>query len=238
VSNASKSESVAWKVRKRVLKSEDRFWHVEDFDVPAMAVLHALGRLVEEGEIERVRRGTYWRGHKTRWSGRSSAPAIAAVREAVGDTVAIGAAGWMAANAVGISTQVVATPIVAVTSRLPTGFENIRLVSRAQRTGRRDAHLTDAEVTLLEALEGWHRYSEVAPDVAVRKFLAFIQTAGVDSRKLVRASATETVTVRERLKALLARAGLVAEAGRINGARTEIARQKALAVIAQQPSAI
>lgn len=165
-------------------------------------------------------------------------PAIAAVREVVGDREAIGAAGWMAANTVGLSSQVVPTPIVSVTRRLPTGFANIRLVSRAQRTGRRAARLTDAEVTLLEALGDWHRYSEVPPEVAVKRLLAYMHDTQADPRRLVRASATESVTVRERLKALLSRGGLGDEAKGIDGARSEAARQKALAVLHQQPSAI
>lgn len=237
MSNASKSESVARRVRNRVLKSEDRFWHVEDFDWPPPAVWDALSRLAEEGELTRVRRGTYWRGRKTRW-GRSPAPAVAAVREVVGAKEAIGAAGWMAANTVGISSQVVATPIVSVTSRLPTGFENVRLVSRAQRTGRRDARLSDAEVTLLEALADWHRYSEVSPEVAVKRLLAYMRATNADPHKLVRASATEPVTVRERLKTLLVRGGMEAEAAKIDGARSEEAREKALEVLKRYPSAI
>jgi hypothetical protein len=237
MSNASKSESVAWKVRQKVLRSEDRFWHVEDFDWSPSAVWDALGRLAEEGELARVRRGTYWRGRQTRW-GRSPVPAIAAVREVVGDKEAIGAAGWMAANTVGLSTQVVPTPIVSVARRLPTGFENIKLVSRAQRTGRRAARLSDAEVTLLEALGDWHRYSELPPDVAVERLLDYMRNMNAEPRKLVRASATEPVVVRERLKALLRHAGLEDQAAGIEGARTEVARRKALKVLDQHPSVI
>lgn len=237
MSNTTKSESVARKVRQRVLRSESRFWHVDDFEWSPTAVWDALGRLAEEGEIERVRRGTYWRGRQTRW-GRSPTPAIAAVRDVVGDREAVGAAGWMAANAVGLSTQVVPTPIVSVTRRLPTGFENIRLVSRAQRTGRRDARLSDAEVTLLEALGDWHHYSEVSPDVALTRLLAYMTDTQADPRRLARASATEPVVVRERLKALLARGGLAKEADAIEGARSDAARRRALEVLQQQPSVI
>ena len=237
MANASRSESVARKVRQKVLRSEHRFWHVEDFDWSPSAVWDALGRLAEEGELARVRRGTYWRGRQTRW-GRSPVPAIAAVREVVGDKEAIGAAGWMAANTVGLSTQVVPTPIVSVARRLPTGFENIKLVSRAQRTGRRKARLSDAEVTLLEALGDWHRYSEVPPDVAVTRLLAYMTDTHTNPRKLVRASTTESVVVRERLKELLRRGGLEDEAAGIEGARTEVARRKALKVLDQHPSVI
>ncbi len=237
MTNASKSESVARKVRQKVLRSEGRFWHVDDFDWSPTAVWDALGRLADDGELTHVRRGTYWRGRKARW-GRSPAPAIAAVREVVGDKEALGAAGWMAANAVGLSTQVVPTPIVSVTRRLPTGFDNIRLVSRAQRTGRRDARLSEAEVTLLEALGDWHRYTEVPPEVAVDRLLAYMHDTQADPRRLVRASATEPVTVRERLKALLSRDGLEDEAARIEGARSESARDKALEVFHRQPLAV
>lgn len=237
MANTPKSESVAWNVRKKVLRSNDRFWHVKDFDGATSAVWDALSRLAREGEIRRVRRGTYWRGRQTSW-GRAAVPAIAAVREVVGDKEAVGAAGWMAANAVGISSQVVATPVVSVTSRPPTGFDNIKLISRAQRTGRRDANLSDAEVTLLEALDGWHHYSEVPPHTAVKRLLEYIEDTNADAGKLARASTTEPALVRERLRALLERGGLTAEAAMIDRARSDTARKRALMVLEQQPSAI
>ncbi len=90
----------------------------------------------------RPARGRIGAGRRTR-CGRSLVPAIAAAHEVVG-TGGDRAPGWMAANTVGFGTRVVPTRIVLVTRRLPTSFENIRLLSRAQRTGRREARLSDA----------------------------------------------------------------------------------------------
>jgi hypothetical protein len=87
--------------------------------------------------------------------------AVEAVREIVGDSEAIGAAGWYATSVLGLSTQVSPTPVVAVTQRPPTGLRGVRLVNRASRVGRRRAKLNEIEVTLLEALEGWDRYVEL-----------------------------------------------------------------------------
>ncbi len=224
------SDSIAAKVRTKVLKSKDRFWHVHDFDGQPKAVDMAMLRLADERELERVRRGIYWRGHKTRW-GMTPPPPIAAVREVIGERESVGASGWSATNSVGISTQVPAVATVAITSRLPTGIPNVQLVSRAQRTGRREARLTDSESTFLEALEGWGTYSDVPPDVAVKRLISYMGQASVDASKLVKASPTEPVAVRERLKYLLGEAGMKVEADRIDGARSEGARRRALSVV-------
>ena len=52
------SDSVAAKVRTKVLKSKDQFWHVHDFDGQPKAVDIAMLRLADERELECVRRGS------------------------------------------------------------------------------------------------------------------------------------------------------------------------------------
>jgi len=115
------SRSVANSVRRRVIRSSGRFWHVEDFEGSGRAVEMALSRLVEAGELERVRRNGYWHGVKTGF-GMTVAPPVAAVRKVVGENEAVGAAGWYATNLLGLSTQVAPVPVVAVSRRTPTGI--------------------------------------------------------------------------------------------------------------------
>src|SRR5689334_3002747 len=139
--------SAAADVRRRVLRSSDRFWHVEDFDLPAHAAVLELRRLVETGELERVRRGVYWRGRKTRF-GPAVPDAVDAVREVVDPEEAVGAARWYATNLLGLSTQVSPKPVVAVTRRPPSGFRGVEVVDRTARSGRRRARLNPLEVTV------------------------------------------------------------------------------------------
>jgi hypothetical protein len=218
-------------VRSRVLRSHDRFWRVEDFEGDAKAVDMSLRRLAEAGQLERVRRGVYWRGRSTRF-GRAIASPIEAVREVVGGREAIGAAEWYATNLLGLSTQVSPTPTIAVTRRTPTGIDDVRLINRASRTGRRDAALSDLEVTVLEALDGWDRYVEVDARTATDRFVHILRGNDVRVERLVRAAGTESSRVRERLRFVLERAGLRGQASRIAGARTRAGRDSALAVVA------
>lgn len=224
------NRSVANKVRRQVTRSRDRFWRGEDFEGDAKAVDMALSRLVVDGEIERVRRGVYWRGSKTRF-GMTVAPSIKAVREIIGDQEAVGAAEWYATNLLGLSTQVSPVPVIAVSKRTPTGIADIRLVNRASRTARREARLNDVEVTILEALEGWDKYVEVDADTATDLFLGALERDDVRVGRLVTASRTESPRVRERLRYLLQLAGHPADAARIASARSQSAREHALSVV-------
>jgi hypothetical protein len=223
-------ESIAHTVRWRVCRSKERFWRNEDFEADAGAVKNALLSLVAEGELERVRRGVYWRGRRTRFGMTVPSP-VAAAREVLGDKDAVGAAEWYAANLLGLSTQVAPVPVVAVSRRAPTGLDGVRLVDRSARTGRREARLTADEVTLLEALEGWDRYVEADAATAAVRLLAALSGEGVRTERLVTASRTEPAKVRERLRWLLARAGRDDDAGRVERARSRAAREAALSVV-------
>lgn len=224
------SSSIANMVRRKVARSNDRFWHVEDFEGGPKAVEMALSRLVEAGALERVRRNVYWHGSRTRF-GMTVAPSVAVVRKVVGGSEAVGAAEWYATNLLGLSTQVAPVPVVAVSRRTPTGIPDVRIISRAGRTGRRDARLNDVEVTILEALDGWHKFVEVDAATATDRFLRALQSDSVRLGRLVAASRTEPSRVRERLRYLLREAGQTAEADKIERARSRSGREHALAVV-------
>jgi hypothetical protein len=223
-------KSVARQVRQRVLRSRDRLWRIEDFEGSPKAVNSELRRLVERGELQRVRRGMYWRGRKSSF-GMIAVDEGQALQTAVGDDEAIGATGWNATNALGLSTQVPAVASLAVTHRTPQGLERVRVVSRAARNGRRRARLTGLEVTLLEALEGWERYVEVDAGAALVRFGEIVDRDDVRISRLVQASTTEPPAVRERLRAVLRHAGHAEEAKSIPPARDPRTRAKALRVL-------
>ena len=221
-------DSIAHTVRWRIAHSKERFWRNEDFEDGSKAVEMVLLRLVAEGELERVRRGVYWRGRRTRFGMTLPSP-IAAVGEVLGAREVVGGAEWYAANLLGLSTQVAPVPVVAVSRRPPTGLHGIRLVNRSGRTGRREARLTADEVTLLEALDGWDRYAELDAAAAAKCRLGVLGRMRTD--RLAAASRTEPVRVRERLRWLLTRAGCDDDAARVEGARSRAAREAALAVV-------
>ena len=54
--------STATRVYERVRAGGERYWSLSDFrDLPATAVAHALSRLASQGELQRLRKGLYYR---------------------------------------------------------------------------------------------------------------------------------------------------------------------------------
>lgn len=225
--------SVAEQVRHRVLSSGERIWSVEDFAGSPAAVNSELRRLLARGELAHVRRGIYWHGKRSRF-GMIGAPRSAAVHKLLRGREAIGATGWQAAKALGLSTQVSAVETLASTGRPPTGLDGVRIVSRAGRSGRREAKLNALEVTILEALEGWERYVEVDGPAALARFADVLARDEVRVDRLVAASRTEPAAVRERLRAVLRHAGYEAEASQVPAARDPRTRARALRTIGLQ----
>lgn len=223
-------DSVARTVRDRVLRSRDRFWRIEDFVGAPHAVTMELRRLRDAGELDHVRRGVYWRGHKTRF-GMAVPAAVRALREVVGDREAVGAAGGYATNLLGLSTQVSPEPVVSTTRRPPTGVKGVRVVNRASRTARRDARLNDIEVTFLEALEVWNKYVDIGHRDAMKRFVEVLKRENVRVDRVVSASRTEPPVVRERLRAVLEHGGWKSEARLIARARSSSSKQRALQVV-------
>lgn len=223
-------KSTAAVVRTQILRSQDKFWRIIDFDAKPHAVAMELRRLVDAGELERVRRGVYWRGRKSRF-GRDVPAAVQALREVVGAGEAVGAAGWYATNLLGLSTQVAPQPVVSTTRRPPTGLRGVRVINRASRIGRRDAKLNDIEVTLLEALEGWDKYVELEKKKALARFVELLRQPDVRLNRILRASVTESPVVRERLRAVLQHGGWREAASRIVRARSRTSSARALRVI-------
>jgi hypothetical protein len=222
--------SVAQQVRGRVLRSGERLWRIEDFEGSPSAVNNELRRLIARGELMRVRRGMYWRGKKSRF-GMIGASQGEAVQKVLGAQEAIGATGWNATNLLGLSTQVSPVEALAVTHRRPEGLHNVKVSSRAARSGRREAKLNGMEVTFLEALEGWDRYVEVDSATALDRFGELLNREDVRAERLVRASRTEPPVVRERLRAVLRHGGYDEQAERVPAARDPRTRTRALRVL-------
>ncbi len=203
--SAMSATSVAPEVRKRVLASRDRFWRPEDFAGSPDAVAQALSRMARSGDVRRVRRGLYWRGAPTRL-GMAPPPAGSLASAVVGGT-GFGPAGWSAAVALGLSTQVPRREAVAVPGRSPRSPGSVRYVSRVASTKRRDERLRPAEVALLEVLRDWDGLVEVPPGDAVARIARLANDGTVRLDRVARAAETEPPRVRERLRRLLVALG-------------------------------
>jgi len=198
--------SVASSVRDEVSASTDQYWSIEDFNLDSHAVA---------SELSRLRR----------------APAVEAVRKLVSEDEALGAAGWYATNLLRLSTQVSPVPVVAVTTRVPTGLKDVRVIDRSNRTGRRAAKLNETEVTYLEALEAWEDNVELGNKEAFNRFVELLNLKALREEKLVEASGTESSRVRERLRAVLSESGEHALAEKVKGAKSPSSVRRARQVL-------
>ena len=218
--------SVATKVRRRVLASRERFWRPEDFEGTSEAVTKALSRLVASGDIRRVRRGLYWRGATSRL-GMAPPPVDRLADELVG-MPGSGPAGWSAALALGLSTQVPRYDTIAVPSRAPSNPRSVHLVSRAASTRRRDERLRPSEVAVLEVFRDWDALVEIPKTDAIERLKNFAETGMIRVDRLVRASASEPPRVREQLRHFLGAIGRADDAEAVRPARSESLRHDVL----------
>ena len=213
---------VAPEVRRKVLPSRDRFWRPEDFDGSSEAVGKELSRLAHAGELRRVRRGLYWRGAPTRLGMAPPSP-DRFVHEVI-DAPGTGPAGWSAALALGLSTQVPRRETIAVPARAPRNPGAVRFVSRTASAKRRDERLRPTEVALLEVLRDWDSLVEVPTDAAIERIADLAERGTLRLDRVVRASATEPPRVRERLRHLLGAMNRSADAEAVRPARSDSVR--------------
>jgi len=129
-----------------------------DVPGPRAAVNTALSRLARSGCLVRVRNGLYWKGATSRFGpGR---PGLLDAAIAVVGVDGAGPSGWSAAHALGLSTQLPATPEVAIAGPVPS-FEGVRFHKRNNLARR---SLGFWEIALLEALRSYPAYAEVGLD--------------------------------------------------------------------------
>jgi hypothetical protein len=231
VPTRTRQGSVADRVRTTVLASgSGRFWSPQDFadlDAPFTAVDRALQRLKSSGELLSVRRGLYYRGRQRPWG--MSRPSAQEVIVVIAGKRGVGPAGLSAANDLGLTTQVPGTDLVAVVGTVPRDFPTVHFVDRRARLARRTASLTPAEVAVLEVLDAWDSVLEVSPSAAADKLTEMLLDGSVKPARLVAGSSDEPPSARERLRAVLTRAGLHDLAGGVPRAAAIGTRQRALA---------
>jgi hypothetical protein len=178
--------TVAEDVRARVRRAPTGSF-VRPADLPGSrsAVLTALSRLHAEGGLVRLRNGLYWKGVSSRFGpGRPSL--LEAAVSAAGNRGA-GPAGWSATQVLGLSTQLPATPEVAVAGAAPT-LVGVRF-HRRNNTARHE--LGFYEVALIEALRDFPRYSEVDIESVARTVARLEAEGKVRLARVKRVAASE-----------------------------------------------
>lgn len=223
--------SVASEIRRKISHSSNRFFRSREFDGTRTAIEKALGRLVENGELLRIRNGLYWRGAKTPFGMAPPNPRV--VVKEYADGYPIGPAGVSAANLLGLSTQVPRIPEYAVPTTVPP-IDRIRLVRRETRrsNGRWAARLTEVEVALLEVLDSWESVIEIPASEALERMSAILSDGYVRPERLVQASASEPARVRERLRFVLEFAGETRLAKDVRPASTASVAERVLLPLA------
>ena len=164
------SRQVASRVRQRIAEGGERLWRYEDFSSESVpAVAKALSRLVQQGQLERVSKGVYYRSRQTTFG--KSLPNPAAMRNLAAVRLAVFPSGIAAANLLGFTTQVPGrTEVATSASSLPRkllGSETMVHTRRPEAwTGLRE---TDA--ALLDFLRRAGGTSELPPAETVRRTL-------------------------------------------------------------------
>lgn len=200
-------QSDASQVRRRVLAGGERHWQLSDFrDLSANAAAHTLSRMAADGELQRLRKGLYYRPKMT-----AIGPSMPSATSALAQTfqAPLHPAGLSAANALGLSTQnpgrgEFATPAAAPPGALAGAVVHTR--RPATRVG-----LSARDGALLETLRERARSSDLSPEATERRLLSLVSDPA-DFRRLASAALAEPPRVRAMLGALGQQAGAPASA--------------------------
>lgn len=190
--------SVTQAVEDRLAKAtpESFIWS-RDFEYTRTAVDTAMCRAVRKfPEVTRVSKGLYWKGRATRFGVTRPDPLTLAL-ELAGDGA--GPTGWSALAALGLTSQVPATPEVAAVAKKPT----VGPAHYCVRSNRKRSELSPMEVALLEVLRtGVLARAEADDPPAVLRRL--LRSGVVREKALLHVAKSEPSHVREELKALAA----------------------------------
>jgi len=184
------------RVRSRVYRGGERFWRHTDFaDLPPAAVSQALSRLTKRGELERVRKGVYYRPRPTvLGASRPSPNAVAALSS----QTRLHPAGLTAANYLGFTTQNPARPEYASSAAAaPSALAGAHVYTRRPRNRE---NLSERESAILEFLRDRACTSNLDPESTCARLLGLLDEPRTFER-LAKAAADEPPRVRAMLGA-------------------------------------
>ena len=194
--------SAATRVYERVRAGGERYWSLSDLrDLPSAAVTHALSRLAGQGELQRLRKGLYYRAKQTAIgpTGPSASAAVAHTQRAP-----LHPAGLSAGNALGLSTQNPARPEFATPAAAAPGALRDATVHTRRPASRFELDATDG--ALLELLRDRARYSDLSARETVRRLVSMLSDRA-HFKRLAKAALSEPPRVRAMLGALGEQAG-------------------------------
>jgi len=157
---------------------EKSFVHVDRLPGSSTAARKAASRAVKSGMLLPVRRGLYYRGRRTRYG--LTAPRADQIARAVLGTRGVGPAGYSAARAWGVTTQIPPDWHVA-TLRIVDPIDGVRQHGR-KNLARTD--LNEKEIALLELLRAPEVYVEAGWDALARKVRAALRSGEISSDRL------------------------------------------------------
>jgi len=157
---------------------EKSFVHVGRLPGSSAAARKAASRAVKDGLLLPVRRGLYYRGRRTRYG--MVAPRPEDVARAVLGPRGIGPAGYSAARAWGVTTQIPPAWHVA-TLRTVDPIDGV--VQHARKNLAR-ADLNEKEIALLELLRSPDVYVEAGWDALVAKVDASLRAREISAGRL------------------------------------------------------
>lgn len=194
--------STAAEVRRRVLAAGERHWTLSDFsDLSAYGAAHALSRLAAEGELQRIRKGLYFRPKPT-----VLGPSVPSATAALAQTfpAPLHPSGLTAASALGLTTQNPARAEYATPAAAGPGA----LAGATVHTRRPHTRygLSDQDGALLELLRDQARASDLDVNTTIARLVARLADP-TDFARLAEAALAEPPRVRALLGALGEQAG-------------------------------
>lgn len=199
--------STATRVYERVRTGGERYWSLSDFrDLPATAVAHALSRLASQDELQRLRKGLYYRSKQT-----VIGPSVPSASAAVGHTLnaPLHPTRLSAGNVLGFSTQNPAHAEFATPAAAAPGALRNATVHTRRPASRFELDAPDG--ALLELLRDRARYSDLSPQETTRRLVSMLSDQA-RFRRLAKAALSEPPRVRAMLGALGEQAGAPAAA--------------------------
>ena len=197
---SGRGSQIARTVRSRIEKGGERVWRYEDFrDLPQAAIAQALSRLAQEGAIERLSKGVYYRPRQTTLG--KSLPNPSAMRALAAKNKNLFPSGISAANLLGFTTQTAGRGEVATDAlSLPRKLVGPNTVIHTRRPEAWNG-LSDEDAALLDFLRRAGKTSELPADATIRKTLNLLSAKGRFNR-LARVAESEPPRARALLGAL------------------------------------
>ena len=182
-------------IRRKVQNAEpERLWTFRDFSsLPSSAVAMSLSRLARQGVVHRLRKGVYYKPKVSRFGTLKpdAANVIAALLDRKNiDWKPSGITVW---NAMGLTTQVAATPSFTTDHRVRVTVPHARVRINTAPTVR---GLSIEERAALDALRDLRQVPDTTPEATIRRLVDLCRDGKLSFPRMLRVSKFEPPRVR------------------------------------------